>query len=182
MRKDDCFFIGIISKTSGLAGELVLQLDVEDPDKYRKLESVLLELGGTLTPFFVKSIRLSGRAALLRLEGIDTPERAADLVRAEAYLPLSMLPPLKGNRFYFHEIEGFEAIDAAYGLVGTVNHVLEFPHQLILSVQNGVKEVLIPLVDEVIERVDRDARKLYIKAPEGLIGIYLDESRGEEDL
>jgi 16S rRNA processing protein RimM len=35
------------------------------------------------------------------------------------------------------------------------------------------KEILIPLVDEVILKVDRKKKELHIRAPEGLIDIYL---------
>ena len=35
------------------------------------------------------------------------------------------------------------------------------------------KEILIPILDQVIQKVDRKAKKLYVKAPEGLIEMYL---------
>lgn len=184
MLKDDCYFLGYISKVRGLKGEVIAQLDVEDPSRYRKLETVYAELHGskTLVQYTVKHVGLSGFAAGLRLEGIDTPEQAQELVRAQLYLPLSMLPPLKGKRFYLHEIPGFEVIDVNYGVVGTALKVEEFTHHRVLSVKNGSKEVLIPLIEGTVQRVDREGKKLYVEAPEGLIEIYLgDEKEGDFD-
>ena len=57
--------------------------------------------------------------------------------------------------------------------MGPINDVLEYPTQAILQVFKDKKEVLIPILDHVIQKVDRQARKLYIKAPDGLIDMYL---------
>ncbi len=39
---------------------------------------------------------------------------------------------------------------------------------------NGDKEILIPVVDPVIKKVDRDQRTIFIEAPKGLIDLYLE--------
>ena len=44
--------------------------------------------------------------------------------------------------------------------------------------KNGV-EILIPVIDEVIEKVDREQKTLYITAPKGLIDLYLDNINTE---
>jgi len=42
-----------------------------------------------------------------------------------------------------------------------------------LQINFGEKEILIPLIDEVIVKVDRKKKEMHIRAPEGLIDIYL---------
>ena len=120
MNRDDHFSLGYISKTVGHQGELLLVLDVDDPKRYRKLESVFVEIHGELVPFFITRLELRGNGAKVSFEGIDTSERAEELTRCGLYLPLSLLPPLKGKRFYFHEVEGFAASDKRHGAIGTV--------------------------------------------------------------
>jgi 16S rRNA processing protein RimM len=39
---------------------------------------------------------------------------------------------------------------------------------------NGEKEVLVPLIKNLVTKVDRENKELHIQAPEGLIEIYLD--------
>lgn len=46
--------------------------------------------------------------------------------------------------------------------------------QPIMAIDFGEKEILIPLIDEVIKQVDRQNKTIHIKAPQGLIDIYLD--------
>jgi 16S rRNA processing protein RimM len=85
-----------------------------------------------------------------------------------------LLKPLTGNRFYYHEVKGFEVHDANHGFIGNVIEVLEYPHQAVLSISFRNKEILIPVTDEIVTAIDRDKRCLYTNAPEGLIEIYLE--------
>ena len=86
---------------------------------------------------------------------------------------MEMLPKLSGKQFYYHEIKGFTLVDAEKGELGPINEVIEYPTQAIIQVFKDKKEILIPILDQVIQKVDRKAKKLYVKAPEGLIEMYL---------
>ncbi|MDE6516158.1 MAG: ribosome maturation factor RimM [Bacteroidales bacterium] len=171
--KADCFFLGYIGRTFGYAGELVVSLDVDDPARYADLKSVLVEVKGALVPYFIEEIKMRDRDAVWRFEGVDT-EEAARLVGCELYLPLSALPPLTGNRFYFHEVVGFTVEDREAGEIGTLTRVYDNGPQPILSIEHpGGKEIMVPLIDAFLLEVDRAYRRLKIAAPEGLIDFYL---------
>ena len=86
-----------------------------------------------------------------------------------------MLPKLEGNRFYFHEVRGFKVVDSVYGDIGVLQEVIEYPAQPLFQVMKNGTEILIPVIDEVIDRVDRELKTLYITAPNGLIDLYLGE-------
>jgi 16S rRNA processing protein RimM len=174
MNKADFYYLGRISKPFGSKGQLVVFLDVDNPPDYRSLDSVYLDLDGEWVPFLIVSVEIqTGRKALFRFEDVNTAQDAAVYTGREMYLPLDSLPPLKGKKFYFHEVKGFAVIDAAHGNIGILKQVMDLPKQSLLQVQYGEKEILIPMVDEVILKVDRKKRELYIRAPEGLIDIYL---------
>ncbi|MCX6266534.1 MAG: ribosome maturation factor RimM, partial [Bacteroidetes bacterium] len=88
-------------------------------------------------------------------------------------LPITELPTLKGNQFYFHEIVGFQVVDQNHGNIGRIEDILELPHQSLFQIRYGEKEILIPIVDDIIQKVDRRKKLLMIEAPSGLIEIYL---------
>ncbi|MBN1198153.1 MAG: 16S rRNA processing protein RimM, partial [Bacteroidales bacterium] len=104
---------------------------------------------------------------------VTTADHADVFSGKELFLPLSNLPPLDGNRFYFHEIEGFQVIDEGFGELGHIESILELPQQALFQIRYQKKEILIPVVDEVIVKVDRSNRTLRIHAPEGLIELYI---------
>ena len=77
------------------------------------------------------------------------------------------------RQFYYHEIVGFTVVDTEKGELGPVSQVLEYPTQAILQVMKDKKEILVPILDQVIQSVDRNKKILTITAPEGLIDMYL---------
>ena len=173
MRPEDCFYLGRITKVFGLKGELSVYLDTDEPEKYYQLESVFLFQEEELVPFFITSVKVRTRQhVILQFQGVDAGA-APDLVGAEMYLPLDMLPPLSGNRFYYHEVKGFEIVDDGNVPIGTCMEVLEYPHQALFRVDHDGTEVLLPVVDEFIREVDREGRRIAVSLPDGLLDIYL---------
>jgi 16S rRNA processing protein RimM len=174
MHKDDFYYLGKILKTHGNKGQVMVHLDVDDPEIYQKLESVYLDLHGERIPFFITSVDLKhNRKAIVQFQDFNTLEDAESLQSLEMYLPATELPALKGNQFYFHEIIGFHVVDQAHGPIGVISDILELPHQALFQILHGEKEILIPIVDEIIQKVDRRKKLLLIDAPAGLIEIYL---------
>jgi len=173
MKKEDCFYLGRVAKTHGLKGEVTLKLDVDDPSAYLEMKHFFLEINKVLTPYFVEHAKMNGDKLFVKVKDIDSIEMAQNLVGKMAYLPLEMLPKLSGKQFYFHEIVGFTVIDTEKGELGPVTEVLEYPTQAILQIMKGKKEILVPILDQVIQNVDRNKKTLTITAPEGLIDMYL---------
>ena len=79
---------------------------------------------------------------------------------------------LDDKTFYNHEIVGYEVIDERYGTVGIAEEVLERLMQPVLKIKKGKVEVMLPITNDAIKKVDRAARKLYVSSPEGLIELY----------
>jgi 16S rRNA processing protein RimM len=173
MLKSDCFLLGRITKKHSFKGELVIHLDTDQPEKYTKLESVLLDFRGELVPFFITECLWTGGQKLrVRFEDVDNEIEAEKLINCELYLPLSFLPKLEGNQFYFHEVEGFEAIDENLGTIGTVQSVSDENFQPLFIIKNDEKEILVPAIDTFISRLDRAKKVIYLNTPEGLIDLF----------
>lgn len=174
MDKKDCFFVGKIVKKYSFKGELLIKLDTDDPELFLQMESVFVEQHKNLIPFFIEESSLH-KSSLLRVkfEEVDDEPTAEALIGKELYLPLQLLPELSGNQFYYHEIVGFAVIDASKGAIGTVNGVNDQTAQHLLQIDKDGTELLIPINDEIIQKVDRSNQTLHIQAPEGLIDLYL---------
>lgn len=175
MQKNDCFQLGQIVKAHGFKGELISQWDVDSPSAYKNIKELFVEINGKLVRFDVAKIKLLEKNnTLIKINGIDDEEMANALVDSNLFLPLSYLPELSDTQFYFHEIINYQVIDDEKGNIGKILRVLDMPLQAILEVkhENG-KEILIPVTDEIIKKVNRSEKQLFINAPEGLIDIYL---------
>jgi 16S rRNA processing protein RimM len=176
MRVEDCFFVGTVVSKYSFKGELLLKLDTDEPDRYQSTETLFLAQDNTLVPYFVVKSSMH-KPGLLRLkfEDVSSEEDANLLLKAKAYLPLSELPPLTGNKFYYHEVIGFMVEDNNLGTLGRVTNVNEQTAQATLEIDVSGKTALIPIVDDIILRVDRKNQMLFVSTPPGLVDLYVND-------
>ena len=174
MNKENCFQLGTIAKLHGFKGEVSLFLDVSDYSKYADLDHFFLEMNGSLVPYFIELIKPKNKGFMVvKLEGIDNEEAARLILKKNVYLPDTFLDDLDEKSFYDHEIVGFTVIDSQKGEVGVVKEVIDLKSNPLLSVNFKDKEILIPIFKDLVQKIDRNERTLYIQAPEGLLDIYI---------
>ena len=172
MRKEDCFFLGTVVAKYSFKGEVLIKLDTDDPEAYLSLQSFLLEDESHLIPYFTTKVQLH-KSQLLRVsvEGVKSEKQADLMIGKSVYLPLDQLPKLDDDQFYFHEIIGFEVIDSLQGPIGTITGVNDASSQVLLEVEHKGRQILIPLVDELIQQLDKQQKQLYLSIPEGLLDL-----------
>jgi 16S rRNA processing protein RimM len=174
MKIEDCFYLGKIVRKYSFHGELLIKLDTDQPELYENLEAVFIDYRNTFIPFFIESSQLH-KSDLLRVqfEDVHTEAEADSLLKSEVYLPLEFLPKLEGNKFYFHEVIGFNIEDVNLGKVGIIKGVNDSTAQALFEIEKDGKEILIPVNDEFIVKVDRTKKMIIVNTPEGLIDLYL---------
>jgi 16S rRNA processing protein RimM len=174
MRKDDCFYLGKIAKKFSFKGEVLIYLDTDEPEMYEDLESVFVEFNKNLVPFFIENSQLHRNDFLkVRFEDVDSDEEADKLIGCEVYLPLTMLPKLEGNKFYYHEVIGFDVIDTRLGNIGKIVAINDSAAQPLFEIEKDGIEILIPMIDDFIVEVNRDNKTVTLQTPEGLVDLYL---------
>jgi 16S rRNA processing protein RimM len=175
MQKEDCFYLGKVVSKYSFKGEVLVKIDTDEPEIYENMESVFVSIGNNLVPFFIDRCRLH-KSTLLRIDFEEVKdESAADrILGSELYLPLTLLPPLSGNKFYFHEVIGFTLMDEVHGDIGTIQSINDSASQVLFEAKKDDKELLIPMTDDIITKVDRVAKTIHVSTPEGLVDLYLD--------
>lgn len=174
MQKEDCFYLGKIVSKFSFKGEVLVKLETDDPEIYEEMESVFVEYNNNLVPFFIERSKLH-KSELLRVkfEDIDSEEDADDLIKSTLYLPLDLLPELDENQFYFHDIIGYQVKDLKKGSIGTITAINDMTSQALFEIDFNGNQILIPVNDSFIHKLDKDQKLLIVDAPEGLIDLYL---------
>lgn len=172
---DDCYQLGYLVKTHGLKGEIVAQLDVDYPEYYSELESVLIDKDGKLVPFFLESIAIQSNKAFVAFEDVDNIDEAAKLVGLSLYLPTDRLPKLPEGKYYYHQLIGMNLLNGNE-VIGEVTQFYDLPNNKLLGVDHSGNEVLIPLNDDIIKSVDLNKKVIITELPEGLVDVFLDQS------
>ena len=171
MKKQDCYYLGKIVSKFSFKGEILLKLDVDEINSI-DFKSIFIELDNTLVPYIINKISLH-KSSLLRIkfENIDNEKKANEILKKEAFLPLKDLPKLVGKKFYYHEIIGFKVVDKNTGEIGKVVEINDQTSQTIIIINNGDKNIMIPLVDEFLIELNKRNKIITFNLPEGLIDL-----------
>ncbi|MFK7033031.1 ribosome maturation factor RimM [Flavobacterium oreochromis] len=174
MRKDDCFYLGKIAKKFSFKGEVLIYLDTDEPEMYEDLESVFVVTNKDLVPFFIEKTQLhKGTFLKVKFEDINSEEEANEIIGKEVYLPLSMLPTLEGNKFYYHEVIGYKVLDQRLGYIGNIVAINDSAAQPLFEIKKEDIEILVPMIDEFIVELNRNDKTITLNTPEGLVDLYL---------
>lgn len=174
MKIEDCFYIGYITKTKGLKGEVQVYFEYDEPADL-KLDSVFAEINGKLVPFFIASYKLqNNQTGNFYFDDIDSIEKAETLVRKKLYLPNSSKPQRDEDEFLITDLKGFIAHDEKVGELGEIIEIHEYPQQFVAVVPFKNKEIMFPLNEDLIVEIDDENGVLYVDLPEGLIDLYLE--------
>jgi 16S rRNA processing protein RimM len=165
--------IGKIVATHGLQGGLILT-HVVGHDKWLKKGDVLfVEMNKqSFIPFFVSQIKSSRHDEFhIGLEDVATVEQAKKLVGKQVHVKEEMLEG--------HAAEsplawiGFKLKDKTKGELGVVDDMMQTPTQWLATLMVEGKEVLVPLVEQTLLKVDIKNKTLHVDLPEGLLEVYL---------
>lgn len=174
MKKEDCYKLGKLIKTHALKGEVSIFLDVDNPQYYKKIKSIFLDINGRLEEFGVERLHLHKKKNVIKLKGIDSIEQAEEILKTDVYLPLSTLPKLGENQFYYHDIIGYKAYNEEEAL-GEIKAIYQTAGQDLFAIDVDGKEVLVPMADEFIQEINQDDKFIRLVLPDGLLDLYLNE-------
>jgi len=126
------------------------------------------------TPQGLRELTVSGarphkRFLLIRFEGVGNVEQATPLVGSEVCVRPDQLPPLGPDEAYHVDIIGCAVETEGGAPLGEVVDMLITGSNDVCVVRQGERELLIPLIDDVIVRMDTGAGKIVIRPLPGLL-------------
>jgi 16S rRNA processing protein RimM len=165
--------IGKLAATHGFKGEMVLKHVLGKKSDFKNVEAIFVEEPrDAYLPFFhEKSIAKNISETIIKLEGIDTKEAAMKFLQKKVWLQKNDFENLVSKTAPVNLI-GFAVIENGKSL-GLVEAVIEQRLQVLLQISIDNSEVLIPLHDETLKKIDRKKKEVHVTLPEGLLDIYL---------
>jgi 16S rRNA processing protein RimM len=164
--------IGFINKLQGYKGEVHCIIERGYVENYVDEEFLFVMLDGIAVPWAVEEIKDKRGAAVIKFENVNNEEYAKRFIDAEVFVEKRTKKDIEEPSW--ENLTGYEVIDKAYGSLGVIKSIEEYPQQLIAAIIIKEKEVLIPLTEDFLERVDDSEKKVYLNLPEGLIDLYLE--------
>jgi 16S rRNA processing protein RimM len=167
------FNIGKIVAVHGLKGELLLSHELGKKTSLKGLKTIFIEdKKDSFLPWFIEETRIkSEKEIYLKLEGMNTRETAAKLVQKKAWL-LEADHKKYAARTAPASLLGYIIINGEKEL-GDIKEVIEQPQQLLCRLEINDREVLIPLHEDSLKKIDHKKKQVIVELPEGLLEIYL---------
>jgi 16S rRNA processing protein RimM len=166
-----------VLRPHGVRGEVAAEILTDFPERLTRLKSVELwnEKTAAVKLVAVRKCWLShsrGGQAIFHFENSDSISDAEKLVGLEVQIPLAERVSLPDASYYVTDLIGCEVCERNGAAVGRVRDV-QFTGEgaarnPILVVDSADGELLIPLAQEICERVDVKARRIEVSLPEGL--------------
>ena len=149
-------------------------MDVDDVKPYASLDCVYVDIDQQKIPFLIQSWHGKDKLVKAKLEDIDTIDQAKSLKGRKLFLPLHLLPEKTDESdFFYHEVIGYQLIEKQQGLLGLVEDVYDMPAQdMLVSTWQG-KEIMIPIVDDFLEKIDHESKTVFLVLPDGFLEAYL---------
>ena len=165
--------IGKFAASFGLKGDLVLVHTLGEQTALEGLQALFIEnKKGSFLPWFIESARVKNEQEIyVKLEGIDTKEAATPLTRKEVWLPEKDFQQYAAKSAPVSML-GYTIFNGADEL-GEILEIIEQPHQILCRLEMQGKEVLIPLHEQTLEKVNHSKKQVITALPDGLLEIYL---------
>lgn len=161
-----------IRKPHGLAGEVAADVLTDFPERFVPGLALLWRSAVAEKTLTLRSARPHGGGMLLVFEGVDTVDAARALQGGELFVAEADAHPAPDGFYYAHELRGFDCEDAAGRRLGSVAGLETTPAGAMLTVALASgREVLVPWTYPIVVRVDREARRVVLDPPEGLLDL-----------
>ena len=167
------FKIGKLVAASGLKGELILKHTLGKKTSLKGLEAIFIEeKKDSFIPWFIQSVRIKNHEEVyMKLEGVDVREDAAKISQKEIWITETDFKKFAAKTAPI-SLLGYTVINNKEPL-GEILEVIEQPHQLLCRLDIKGKEVLIPLNDSFLQKINHAKKQVMVTLPDGLLEIYL---------
>jgi len=167
------FKVGKLVAVHGLSGEILLKHELGKKTSLKGLPAIFVEdKKNSFIPYFIDSTKIKSESELyIKFEGINSREAAIKLNQKEIWLPEVDFKKFAAKSAPA-SLLGYIIIDNNIS-IGEILELIEQPHQLLCRLEVKGKEVLIPLHENTLQKIDHKKKEIFVSLPDGLLDIYL---------
>ena len=169
---DDLILVGVVARTHGNRGEVIVNSETDFPEsRFRPGVELQTRLkNGVPTTLVVNRARMHQGRPVIEIEGYRSIGEAEALAGCELRVPVSVQQPLPRGTYYHHQLIGSDVVTEEGTSLGRVTAVEGGTGTSRLVVRGVRRELQIPLASDICA-VDVDARRIVVRPPEGLLDL-----------
>lgn len=162
--------IGQIVNTNGLKGVVKVNPFTDDISKFEDLKYVYIQLKNELKKVKIEQVRYNKNQVLLKLEGIDSIEKAEKYRNFYLKAEKESQEDLGEDTYYIVDLIGLDVYSDKNEYLGKIEDVFPTGSNDVYVVKDNLgKQILIPAIADVVKEVDLKNKKMIINLIPGLI-------------
>ena len=161
--------IGQIVNVRGLKGEVKVNSYSEDPNRFEKIETIILKLKGKMQEYNIEKVSYTKNQVVLKLKNIDTIDEAEKLRNSIILIDRNSLEELPEDVYYIADLIGLDVYTDENEYLGKVDDIFNTKSNDVYVVKDDQgKSKLLPGIDEVIKEINLEKNKIIVHLIEGL--------------
>ncbi len=166
IQRKDFLEVGSAVKVHGTKGELKFNLT----QSFTLKDWAFLEFRGKPVPFYIDYTKAEfADEIIIKLSGIDTIEQANNLIGKLLLLTSKQVKNVKNTDDW--NLAGYLMIDQKQGVLGTIVGVIENTYQSLALLNFNERELMVPLVEEIVLEINDKKKEVLVDLPDGLLTL-----------
>lgn len=172
IKKEEVYKIGMFNKPHGVKGEVSFTFTDDIFDR-ADCDYLVCLIDGILVPFFIEEYRFrSDSTALVKLEDVDTAEKARMFTNVDVYFPVKYADEAKETvDLAWDYFVGFRVKDVHHGDLGLITEVDDSTINTLFVIDHQGEELLVPAQEDFIVKMDKKKRLMTVEIPDGLLNL-----------
>lgn len=166
---EDLLQVGVITSTHGIKGEVKVYPTTDDVKRFKKLNSVILELKSGMQEVNIEGVKFFKNMVIIKFEGYDKIEDVERMRQVKLYVTRENAVKLQKNEYFIADLIGCTVFENKAEL-GILTEVLQTGANDVYIVKTDEgKEILIPAIKECVLKVDIKKKKIMVHLLDGLV-------------
>lgn len=162
--------VGIITSTHGIRGEVKVLPTTDDPQRFKKCKSVLLDTGKEHMELKIESVKMFKQFVILKFHGFDSINDIEMHKGKKLYVTRENAVRLKKDEYFIADLIDCTVIDEEDRIIGTLTDVMQTgANDVYIIKMQDEKELLLPAIKDCILDIDVEAQKIKVHIMDGLL-------------
>jgi len=166
IQREDFQEVGSAVKVHGTKGELKFILT----QNFKIKEWAFLEFRGKPVPFYIEHTKAEfADEMIMKLRSIDSVEQASTYIGKPLLMLAKQVKMVKNANDW--NLEGYSMLDEQMGELGIITGIIDNTYQSLALVNYQGREIMVPLVDEIVLEINDKKKEVFVAIPDGLLAL-----------
>ena len=163
--------IGTVVSKHGFKGDIKINVPLFNLSTFTDLKYLFIDIDGCLIPFIIDNVRsFSKNVLIVKLKEISTEDEVDEIIHKNIYVDSTEMESNIDSGFFYNDLINFDVITDSkkIGRIENINSKLPQP---VFEIIYDSRKVLIPIHEDLIEKIDKENNIIYLDIPDGLLEI-----------